>query len=582
MKDTLAPPEPVVSAPINAVGVPAFVVELEPAYRVFFRNLGDLVWPRQGRSLNLSSPPGEFWPDVFVASLLPWGKFAQSVVFHSALIVALWAIGNFWPRPAILARPVFKPADVIYYSASEYLAPLNTGVKRLAVARKGDPAYSPQPILSVPPAPDNHTQTIVTPPDIQLKHDVAMPNVVAWSNMPEMPLAATQRPANELRIPSLTASVIAPPPEAAQREARRSESLQETVVGPAPDVRASLVQRIPNLPGPTIAAPPATMEPNSARRVGDMNMGQTQVVAPAPQLPVAEQRTFASGGVALGGGAPAVAAPPPSAQGLSSSQGGGRLIALSANPMPPGTAVQAPAGNRRGTFAATPQGKPGAAGTPDVAGAEKSGAAAGSGAHDAPPGLYVGAGTSGGSASAGGEKSDGVGTDPVAHASEKPVLRADATPPRVTSAPRANEVSSGRATDLEKRVFGEKKFYSMTLNMPNLNSAGGSWVVRFAELAENPEKGDLAAPVVTQKVSPAYPLELMKRNVQGTVALYAVIRSDGTVENVRVLQGVDDRLDEFARAALLRWHFQPATKNGNAVALEAVVMIPFRPMRMKF
>ena len=31
----------------------------------------------------------------------------------------------------------------------------------------------------------------------------------------------------------------------------------------------------------------------------------------------------------------------------------------------------------------------------------------------------------------------------------------------------------------------------MALNMPNLNSAGGSWIIRFAELKEGGEKGEL-------------------------------------------------------------------------------------------
>ena len=137
-------------------------------------------------------------------------------------------------------------------------------------------------------------------------------------------------------------------------------------------------------------------------------------------------------------------------------------------------------------------------------------------------------------------------------------------------------------TDLDRRVFGARKFYSMTLNMPNLNSAGGSWVIRFAELKENENKGDLSAPVATQKVDPPYPTELMRHHVQGTVTLLAVIRSDGSVGDVRVLRGVDDRLDEYAREALLQWHFLPALKNGSAVDLEAVVIIPFRPLRMRF
>ncbi len=133
-------------------------------------------------------------------------------------------------------------------------------------------------------------------------------------------------------------------------------------------------------------------------------------------------------------------------------------------------------------------------------------------------------------------------------------------------------------------MFGDRKFYSMTLNIPNLNSAGGSWVIHFAEMNEDgkdKDKGELVAPAATAMSDPAYPLELMKQHVQGTVTLYAVIGSDGTVSDVRVLNGVDDRLDQYAREALARWHFRPASKNGSPVALEAVVKIPFRAGRMR-
>jgi protein TonB len=80
---------------------------------------------------------------------------------------------------------------------------------------------------------------------------------------------------------------------------------------------------------------------------------------------------------------------------------------------------------------------------------------------------------------------------------------------------------------------------------------------------------------------PAYPLELMKQHVQGTVTLYAVIGSDGSVSGVRVLNGIDDRLDQYASEAFTRWHFRPASKNGAPVALAAVVRIPFHPARAR-
>ena len=130
----------------------------------------------------------------------------------------------------------------------------------------------------------------------------------------------------------------------------------------------------------------------------------------------------------------------------------------------------------------------------------------------------------------------------------------------------------------------------MTLNMPNFNSAGGSWVIRFAELHGTENKGsdskanegkdDLTAPVATQKVDPAYPMQLMRENVHGTVILYAVIHADGSVGNVRILRGVDERLDRFATEAVQQWKFEPATKNGTPVDVEATFQIPFRPARL--
>jgi protein TonB len=87
--------------------------------------------------------------------------------------------------------------------------------------------------------------------------------------------------------------------------------------------------------------------------------------------------------------------------------------------------------------------------------------------------------------------------------------------------------------------------------------------------------------VATRKVDPAYPLELMRQNVSGTVILHAVILADGTVGRVRVLRSIDDRLDQFASDAIGKWQFQPAMRNGVPVAVEATFWIPFRPARAK-
>jgi protein TonB len=105
--------------------------------------------------------------------------------------------------------------------------------------------------------------------------------------------------------------------------------------------------------------------------------------------------------------------------------------------------------------------------------------------------------------------------------------------------------------------------------------------MHFVEQKEDEKKGELMAPVATRTADPGYPLELMRQNVHGTVILSAVINADGSVGEVRVLNSIDDRLDEYASNALSRWRFLPALKNGNPVALQAVVMIPFRPRSEK-
>jgi len=115
--------------------------------------------------------------------------------------------------------------------------------------------------------------------------------------------------------------------------------------------------------------------------------------------------------------------------------------------------------------------------------------------------------------------------------------------------------------------------------MPNLNSSTGSWVIKFAELDGGRKEGELLEPLATEKSDPGYPLELIRANVHGTVTLYAVIHADGKVGNIRVLNSPDERLDSYAAQALARWKFLPAERAGKPVALEAVVVIPFRVRR---
>ena len=177
-----------------------------------------------------------------------------------------------------------------------------------------------------------------------------------------------------------------------------------------------------------------------------------------------------------------------------------------------------------------------------------------------------------------------AGDPSTANAAGSPVIVASVSMPHTNGAPTASlrSESVAKLSEAERSIFFGRRFYSLTLNMPNLNSASGSWVVRFAELHPDPNSsGELSAPVATLKVDPGYPLQLMRQNVSGTVIVYAIIHADGTVGGVRVLSSPDPRLDRLASEAVAQWRFQPAMKNGAPVEVEATFQIPFRPLSLE-
>jgi TonB family protein len=539
------------------------LVERDPASPEFRSGVLAALHPAPRPSLRPTELPGseedefDLWRDVFVQQELPWGRFLQSALLHTAAVALIWTISLSWIRQQkILDRAAFDRSSLVTYSPEEYLPPLDTGASEAPKAQKGDPAYAKQPILSVPREADNRSQTIVAPPDLKLDRDVPLPNIVATGAIvPAVPLDATR--------PSLSISRIVAP--------------ETQVVAPAPDVQFARDRVVQAAMKSDVISPPPELTQSTKGHVGLMNIGPSDVVAPAPQLTLTEQHSLAARGKGrLPGGSIQPVGPPPSMAAAGGASAGGRLIALGIHPVAPTGPVAVPGGNRRGTFAATPQGKPGAAGTPDLAGSKSDAKGSGvrgnaNGGFNArnnlhgslPAGLHVGAADSG---------ADG--------AREMASLSSSGAKPGARSGARvASAVPDDKVTDVDRQVFGGKRFYEMALNMPNLNSSTGSWVIRFAELDAGRKEGELLAPVATEKSDPGYPLELIRANVHGMVTLYAVIHADGKVGDIRVLNSPDERLDSFAAKALARWKFVPAVRGGKPVALEAVVVIPFRVRR---
>jgi TonB family protein len=510
------------------------LVEYDPASPEFRSGVRAVFRPAQ----NLPGDAPFDLHDVFVQQKLPWGRFLQSALLHGTAAALIWTISVSWIRQQkILDSAAFDRSSLVTYTPEEYLPPLDTGAPDEPTPQKGDPVYSKQPILSVPPEADNRSQTIVAPPDLKLNHDVDIPNIIATrAIVPAVPLDATRAPRTRMAAP------------------------ETQVVAPAPDVQFARDRVVQAAMKSDVIAPPPEVMPLTKGHVGLLNVGPSDVVAPAPQLTLEEQHSIARGNGRSPGGSVQPVGPPPSVASTGGASAGGRLIALGIHPVAPAGPVAVPAGNRRGTFAATPQGKPGSSGAPDLAGngrGNSSSKARGNGS--LPAGLQVGAGDSGAAAARDTASLSSSGTRPGAR-------DASVVPPE-------------KVTDLDRQVFGDKTFHSMALNMPNLNSSTGSWVIHFAEMDTGRKEGQLVPPRSTEKSDPGYPLELIRANVHGMVSLYAVIDAAGKVSSVRVINSPDDRLDSYAAKALAQCKFQPAERAGKPVALEALVMIPFRVKR---
>jgi TonB family protein len=126
-------------------------------------------------------------------------------------------------------------------------------------------------------------------------------------------------------------------------------------------------------------------------------------------------------------------------------------------------------------------------------------------------------------------------------------------------------------------LWNGRDIYAMSVQMPNITSYSGSWMIWFAERREDPGAGGvLTLPVPLRKVDPKYFPAAMADRVEGSVRLVAVIRKDGRVDSVRLLRHLDDRLDQSAQEAMGKWQFEPAIRNGQPVEVDALIEIPFR------
>lgn len=483
----------------------------------------------------------------WIENKVPGAAFGSSVLWHIALIgllflpiwrfleskppdLALPRIELTWTNPSQDLPPISLPGDAP--------KPSPQGDPGKPLPQKGADAFHPrQTILSQPVRANHPRQTLIQPdaPAAAPKIETPMPNIVEWA-------AAPAPPKPQLRMDNSSA--------APQRQRRATDDLT------APEIA------------------------NQEKDPGELNIAASPTVNLQPRLALSatskatERRRTQTDN----------AAAPEVGDASSGDANLHRLIAISANPAPPAAEVSVPQGNLSARVAISPEGKqPGSPGGVEHGSAENGGSggtassSGGAGKNSAENGSSRPAGVS---VSGGAHPANG-GIAPAGRTTNKLILK----PLNPTDAPLTPHKGPSVIGPIDpslppEKILSGKEVYTLHVNMPNLTSISGNWIMNFAQLDEgempyNKPKGLLSGPIPERKVDPKYPQTLIKEKVDGEVILYAIIRKDGTVDSIQLVRGIDPQLDKNSMDALSRWVFRPGARDGQPVDLEAVVHIPF-------
>ncbi len=535
---------------------------LEVAWGSFHQGIGSSL----GAIFSRSSVPKNFLIDGFFKDNWIERRIPRRALIAAALWHFVFLIMPFPQLPAAARHySTFDNTELTWSGPvndlpmmemkSPKAKPSPRGESEKPLAPEGADAFHPrQRIFTDPVHPTHPRQTLINsaaPPEPP-KILPSLPNIVQFQLM-----AGPARP--RLQISPETLSKLRP------RELRKVKLTS----APAPDL-PTLDQKLSDIA-------PAMLPRGPARPKLELNAGAAPRVAPRAET--------GDAGLApeVGGTQPSVA-----------NGNAATFIALSATPAPPAPVVP-PQGTLAARVSISPEGK-----QPGVPGGSPNGTLGANGGAGGGPGS--GGGTVTGNA--GGKNGVNVsisGGNPPANNGISGL--GGSSSPRISGpAPRALMTRPNPHTKIDdapertgppnfatlppgakpEQIFISKKIYKMLVNMPNLNSATGSWILNFTELRVDSagfrlDSPDISGPVPLRKVDPKYPPTLINERVEGEVVLYAVIRRDGSVDSIQLVRGIDEQLDANAMEALSQWKFRPAARQGSAVELEAIVHIPFHP-----
>jgi protein TonB len=88
----------------------------------------------------------------------------------------------------------------------------------------------------------------------------------------------------------------------------------------------------------------------------------------------------------------------------------------------------------------------------------------------------------------------------------------------------------------------------------------------------------LVGGLLVHKIMPSYPPSARQAHISGSVVLQAVISKEGSIEDVRVVQG-DPLLTSAAMDAVKQWRYKPYFLNGQPVEVETIITVNFNLAR---
>jgi TonB family protein len=87
---------------------------------------------------------------------------------------------------------------------------------------------------------------------------------------------------------------------------------------------------------------------------------------------------------------------------------------------------------------------------------------------------------------------------------------------------------------------------------------------------------DVTPPKPVYMPNPQYVDKARREKINGVVVVEMIVMAEGKVRDVKVIKSLDPGLDKQALAAVRTWKFEPATKDGKAVAVHLKAEVAFK------